>query len=74
MNKLTEQEGSGIAKIFRDNMIRSLLEFDDPRESAQRLRDALPWDLGDSESGEAMNQGIREAAEIIIRGGAAHEI
>lgn len=71
---LPEIARKGVIKIFRENMLTSLMEFDDPKAAAQRLLDSLPWALGESDTGEAMNAGIREAAIIILAGGSDHEI
>lgn len=73
-NKLNKKQRAAIVQVFRDEIINSLLELDDPILSAKRLRETLPWPLGPEESAKAMNDGIREAVEIVIRGGANHEI
>lgn len=72
--KLTKTQRRRIEKCFRDNMLSSLLEFEQPKESARILLESLPWPLGDTEAADAMNAGIREAAEIIVNGGSTHDI
>ena len=74
MKKLPESARKSVVKIFKDYMLKSLIEYENPKEAAQKIIDTLPWVPGETDSAAAMNQGIREAAVSILSGGSHYEI